>query len=277
MPKLKIEDLTKRSVWAITEAELNAMLIDAKKRDTFAEDEAHYMNILRPVFDLQYLDRADAKRVEQLERERYDIFSIPTEGPYNALAIRKRTIKKVTDLTLENISHLQASEVLRLIDKNLGTGWQGLPLATQDIIQTAFYVDCSVLPSSTLHRKGGLLAKRKADGYEILEIQRGTWTEAIFIKPKPIPVKGPSAREQSPEDDNEDAKLSKLLKALGKGGADDDLDDDGDDTLDDQTPADEENLEEDETLVDDEALEPGDEPEFVNLDDVGDDFEEEDD
>lgn len=265
MQKMKIEDLTKRNVWAVTAAELNAMLIDAKKRDTFAEDEAHYMNILRPVFQLQYLDRADAKRVEQLEREHYDIFSIPTEGPYNALAIRKRTIKKITDLSLENIPHLQATDVLRLIDKNLGTGWQGLPLATQDIIQTAFYVDCSVLPSATLHRKGGLAAKREADGYEMLEIQRGSWTEAIFIKPKPLPVKSASASEQDPEDEDDAGNLGQLLRTLSEGSEDD-------------NPDEEALGEGDESLADD-VLDPeataDEEPEFVNLDDVGDDFEDE--
>ncbi len=182
---LKIEDLTKSTVWSLSESDLNQMLIDGKKRDTYSDYETHYMNIIRPVFDIQYLDRSDRQKTEKLEAEGFDIFSIPSEGENNAIAIRKHQIKKITDLTLENISHLLPGEVLHLIEENLGTGWQGLPLAIQDIIESAFYVDSSVVPSYALHRKGGLIEKRKADGYEVLEVARGTWTEAIFLKSKP--------------------------------------------------------------------------------------------
>ena len=36
-----------------------------------------------------------------------------------------------------------------------------------------------------MHRKGGIIDKRKEDGYDVLELLRGTWVEAIFLKPKP--------------------------------------------------------------------------------------------
>lgn len=278
MPKLKIEDLTKRNVWALTEAELNAMLIDAKKRDSFAENEKHYMNILRPVFDVVYIDRADKERVSELEQEHYDIFSIPNEGNNNAIAIRKIRIKKITDLTLENVPHMQAADILKLIDQNLGTGWQGLPLAIQDIIQSVFYVDCSVMPTYTLHRKGGIIAKRKADGYEILEIDRGGWTEAICIKPKPATAIATSPRQATQERDEDEAgsKLSKLLKSLDTNddGPTTDSADIDEDSLNEEG-LDVEDLTDDDTLGEDDAQES--EPEFVNIDDVGDDFEEEED
>ena len=67
----------------------------------------------------------------------------------------------------------------------MGTGWKGLPLAIQDIIESNFFVDCSVLPATTMHRAGGIIDRRKEDGYEVLEIVRGTWIEAVFIKEKP--------------------------------------------------------------------------------------------
>lgn len=183
--KMSLDSLTKGNIWTIDEAELHQMIIDAKKHDDFAENETHYMNIIRTVFDIQYLNRDDEKKVSQLESLHYEIFSSPSEGENNAIAIRKHPIKKITDLTLENISHLEPYEVLNLIEKNMGTGWKGLPLAIQDIIESNFFVDCSVLPASTMHRAGGILEKRKDAGYDILEIDRGGWIEAVFIKSKP--------------------------------------------------------------------------------------------
>lgn len=183
--RTSIENLTKGNVWTLNEAEISQMIIEGKKRDDYYEYEAHYMNIIRPVFDIQYLNREDDKKVAELESLHYEIFSSPNDGANNAMAIRKRPIKKITDLTLENIYHLEASEVLELIENNLGTGWKGLPLSIQDIIESAFYVDCSVLPEYAMHRKGGIVERRKNDGYDVLEIVRGTWIEGIFIKAKP--------------------------------------------------------------------------------------------
>lgn len=183
--KMDLDELTKSNIWTITESELSQMIIEGKKQESFAEYQKHYMNIIRTVFDIQYLNRDDEKRVAQLEAMHYQIFSSPNEGDNNAIAIRKHQLKKVTDLTLENICHLEPYEVLQLIANNLGTGWKGLPLAIQDIIESAFFVDCSVMPTSTMHRKGGIIDRRKEDGYDVLEIARGTWTEAVFIKAKP--------------------------------------------------------------------------------------------
>lgn len=182
---LKIEDLTKGNVWTMNESDINQMLQDGKKQEGFSDYEAHYMNIIRPVFDIVYFDRSDSGRVARLESDGYDIFSVPSEGENNAVAIRKHRIKKVSDLTLENVSHLLAEEVLALIQSNLGTGWEGLPLALQDIIESAFYVDHAVMPEAAMHRAGGIIDRRKADGYEVLEIERSGWIEAIFLKPKP--------------------------------------------------------------------------------------------
>ena len=54
---MKLDNLTRSNIWTISETELNQMLIDGKKKEGFAENEAHYMNIIRSVFDIQYFDR----------------------------------------------------------------------------------------------------------------------------------------------------------------------------------------------------------------------------
>lgn len=184
--RLSLDDLNKGNVWTITPSELSQMIIDAKKKhDDYIENEKHYTNILRMVFDIQYLKREDTEQVNKLESVGFEVYSTPDENGNNAIAIRKHPIKKVTDLTLENIQHLEAWEVLELINNNMGTGWKGLPLAIQDIIESAFFVDCTIMPEKTMRKKGGIIDRRKDDGYEVLEIERGTWIEGIFMKPKP--------------------------------------------------------------------------------------------
>lgn len=183
---MSLGDLNKSNVWTVTPAELSQMIIDAKKkRDEYAEVEKHFKNIVKPVFDIQYLRRDDTNSVNKFESLGFSVFSTPDENGNNAIAIRKHPIKKITDLTLENIQHLEAWEVLELIKNNMGTGWKGLPLAIQDIIEQAFFVDCTVMPEKTMHKAGGIVDRRKEDGYEVLEMVRGTWIEGVFMKPKP--------------------------------------------------------------------------------------------
>ena len=184
--KLTLDQLTKNNIWTVTSSELSQMIINAKKkRDDFIENEYHYQNIIKTVFDVQYLKREDTALVNQLERTGFEVFSTTEENGNNAIAIRKHPIKKVTDLTLENIQHLEPWEVLELISHNMGTGWKGLPLAIQDIIESAFFVDCTIMPVKMMRKPGGIIDRRKEDGYEVLEIERGTWIEGIFMKPKP--------------------------------------------------------------------------------------------
>ena len=173
--------------------------------------------------------------------------------------IKKKKIVKITDLTLENISHLVPEDILSLIQNNMGTGWNGLPLAIQDIIQSAFYVDCSQMPEAAIHRKGGLIDRRKDDGYEVLEIPRGTWIEAIFIKQKPKMEKLKfSYAGSSYSSDNEDIE--------------EDEDEDDDDIIDDtkdSVPNEDE--------IDDDNNDDEQEPSIEEIDVIDDDSEDSDD
>ena len=252
--KMSLADLNKSNVWTVSPAELSQMIIDAKKkRDEFADLEKHFKNIVKTVFDIQYLKREDSALVNKLESQGFDVFSTPDENGNNAIAIRKHPIKKVTDLTLENIQHLEATEVLQLIQNNMGTGWKGLALSIQDIIEQAFFVDCTVMPEKTMHKPGGIVDRRKEDGYEVLEIVRGTWIEGVFMKPKPkvekvhidysIDNEEDSRRKRQrtgdededfdeyddlpmEEEDDEDLDDEELKKLDGNDDDEDDLDDD---------------------------------------------------
>ena len=242
----KLDELTKSNVWTYSESEINKMLLEGKKKEGFADNETHYMNIIQSVFDIKYFNREDEKTKNELEAQQYELFYAPSEGDVDAIAIRKRRITKITDLTLENVAHLLPDDLLQLIENNMGTGWQGLPLAIQDVIESAFFVDVSLMPEYAMHRKGGIIDRHKKDGYDVLEIARGNWIEGIFIKPKPKQEKlkfsynGNTYKDDEGDDD------------------DDELDDDNDDMgdeKDDVVPDDDADIDGDDATEDEPSIE----------------------
>lgn len=110
----------------------------------------------------------------------------PAEPIY---AIRKRPITKVTDLSYENIRHISAAKLLDIIDRNFGGGWDSLNQGVKDIILSAFDISTTTTPKDRLHKPGGLYDMKVEDGYEVLEIEKGGWVEAIFAKMKPKAIK----------------------------------------------------------------------------------------
>ncbi|MCQ2095960.1 MAG: hypothetical protein MJY59_04365 [Bacteroidaceae bacterium] len=210
-----IEDLDKANVWGLNEQELYDMYIEGRRQENFSENEVHYMNLIRPVFEFMFFNINNRNLYDKYKSQGFSIFSIPSNSSSNAIAIKRRPIKKITDITLENIYHIQPAELLRLIDENMGTGWQGLPLYLQDIILAGFFVDCSVLPALALHKAGGIIDRRKADGYDVLEIARGSWIEAVFVKVKPKQdklhfetiVDKPNKKKNGEDEDMEDEEI----------------------------------------------------------------------
>ena len=68
---------------------------------------------------------------------------------------------------------------------DFGGGWESLSQSIQDIISSGFDISTTTLPKDRLHKAGGLYEKKVNDGYEVLEIAKGSWIEAIFAKEKP--------------------------------------------------------------------------------------------
>ena len=54
----------------------------------------------------------------------------------------------------------------------------------QNVILSNFDVSTVILPKDRLHKEGGFYEKKMKDGYEVLEVEKGGWAEAIFIKEK---------------------------------------------------------------------------------------------
>ncbi len=239
---ITLEQLDKSNIWTLDEQELFDIYIEGRKHDSFSENEVHYMNIIRPVFEMAFFDFNNKDKKREYEGQGFYIFPTVSTNTANAMAIRRRPIKKIMDLTLENVHHIDPKTILKLIDDNMGTGWQGLPLAIQDIISAAFYVDCSVMPEFALHRPGGIIEKRIESGYEVLEIPRGSWIEAVFIKVKP-------KQEKLHFEAIPDKPVKKKKEKFSDEDEDEDYDDEDEDIEDD-------NLEDEEEDFEDENEEP---------------------
>ena len=118
-------------------------------------------------------------------------------------AIKKRPIVRVTDLTYENIRHITAAKLVEVLERNFGGGWDSLSQSIQDIIESGFDISTTTLPKDRLHKKGGMYEKKIADGFEVLEIAKGTWVEAIFAKVKPEAFK-PRMKFDDPKGDGDE-------------------------------------------------------------------------
>ena len=98
------------------------------------------------------------------------------------MAIRKKEIRRITDLSYENIKHITASDLLKLIEGNFGGGWDSISLTIKDIYMSrTFDISTTTLPASRIHAAGGTLERKVADGYEAWRLRKEL-VEAIFAK-----------------------------------------------------------------------------------------------
>lgn len=208
-PSLSIKSVTKSSVWDIQENDVIRMWEAACKDAEVKENVKHYLQIFKSAFFIEDL-REDTPPVRKsFEARGYKVALIKFDDNMKFIwAIKKRPISRVTDLTYENIRHISAAQLLEVIDRNFGGGWDSLSQSVQDVIQSGFDISTTTLPKDRLHKKGGMYEKKVEDGYEVLEVAKGGWVEAIFAKLKPEEVK---------------------LRMQIKNGDDDDFDEEDDD------------------------------------------------
>lgn len=184
---LTLKTLTKNNVWDLQENDIFRIWENAEKESETKENAKHYTDIIRTAFMIEELKEGDKATATKYEKQGYKIGQLKLdENSRMTWAIRKRPIVRVTDLTYENIQHISAAKLLEVIDRNFGGGWESLSQSIQDIIESGFDISTTTLPKDRLHKPGGLYEKKLADGFEVLEIAKGTWTEAIFAKLKPV-------------------------------------------------------------------------------------------
>ena len=201
-PSLSIKSVTKSSVWDIQENDVFRMWEAACKDAEVKENVKHYIQIFKSAFFIEDLRDDSAPIRKSYEGRGYKVATIKFDDNMKFIwAIKKRPISRVTDLTYENIRHISATQLLEVIDRNFGGGWDSLSQSIQDIIQSGFDISTTTLPKDRLHKKGGMYDKKVEDGYEVLEVPKGGWVEAIFAKLKPEEIK---LRMQLRNGDDED-------------------------------------------------------------------------
>ena len=185
-PSLSIKAVTKSSVWDIQENDVFRMWEAASKDAEVKENVNHYLDIFKSAFLIEEI-KDDVMLVKKsYEKRGYKVTQIKfDENMKFAWAIKKRPIMRVTDLTYENIRHISAAKLIEVLDRNFGGGWDSLSQSIQDIILSGFDISTTTLPKDRLHKKGGMYEKKVQDGFEVLEVEKGGWVEAIFAKVKP--------------------------------------------------------------------------------------------
>ncbi len=183
-----ILDLNSNNIWILDENELAKLWEKSKAEEDFTISEDKLLNVIRLAFEVVHYDPSNSREMGKYENGEWAIMSHCRPGK-PSIAIRKKVIKRLTDLSYENVKHITAATLLDLIDQNFGGGWDSISLAIKDIIETGFDISTTQLPASRIHMAGGTLERKVAQGFEVLEIPKGSWVEAIFAKKKDPVVK----------------------------------------------------------------------------------------
>lgn len=207
---ITLKNLTKSNVWELQENDIFRLWEAAEKDSDLSENLSRYLTIVRTAFEVEEVKLDRPEIIKKYEARGMSVgFLKMEEGTKVKYAIKKRPILRVTDLTYENIRHISAAKLLEVIDRNFGGGWDSLSQSIKDIIESGFDISTTSLPKDRLNKPGGLYEKKMADGFEVLQIPKGLWVEAIFAKAKPEAVKlkstyGESTDFNDDEEDNDD-------------------------------------------------------------------------
>jgi len=182
---LSLKTLTKSNVWEIQENDVFRLWEAAEKDADLKDNQRRYVDTIRSAFEIEEIKVDKPVVVDKLIARGFKVGNFRIDDANVKYAIKKRPILRVTDLTYENIRHISATKLIEVLERNFGGGWESLPQSIQDIIQSGFDISTTTLPKDRLHKPGGLYEKKVDDGFEVLEIPKGTWTEAIFAKEKP--------------------------------------------------------------------------------------------
>ncbi len=178
-----ILDINSNNIWNISPGEIVELWTEGMAEESFPPYEEKLLNVIRLAFEVVHFDNGDERESAKYENDDWATFP-RSDIKKGVVAIRKRNISKLTDLSYENIRHITVATLLELISRNFGGGWESIPLSIRDIIESAFEVTTTTLPASRLHMAGGTLERKLADGFEVLEVEKGSWIEAIFAKKK---------------------------------------------------------------------------------------------
>ncbi len=178
-----ILDLNSNNVWTLNEFQIAELWEAEKLQGDFTPSEAKLLNTIRLAFEVVHYNEEDPRENARYEGSEWAHLTHNHPG-HGTVALRRKNITRITDLSYENVRHITAATLLELIDRNFGGGWESISLQIRDIIESGFDISTTQLPASRIHAPGGTLEHKVQQGYEVLEITKGTWVEAIFAKKK---------------------------------------------------------------------------------------------
>ncbi len=202
---VNLKTLTKSTVWDVQENDIFRMLEAGEKDAELKDSMKRYIDIIKTAFTIEELKDDDKQTKQKYTKLGYKVGAVKIADDVQVImAIKKRPITRVTDLTYENIRHISAAKLIEVLDRNFGGGWDSLSQSIQDIIESGFDISTTTLPKDRLHKKGGMYEKKVADGYEVLEVAKGSWVEAIFAKLKPETIKPRMTFDETHEGDEDE-------------------------------------------------------------------------
>lgn len=178
-----ILDLNANNIWNYDEFAIAEAWEKGRMDQNLGISEMKLLGTIRLAFELVHYNPEDEREAAKYENGGWAKMTHYREER-GCIAIRKKAIERITDLSYENIKHISTALLLELISRNFGGGWDSIALSIRDIIETGFEISTTQLPASRIHAAGGTVEKKVAQGFDVLEIPKGTWVEAIFAKKK---------------------------------------------------------------------------------------------
>ncbi len=212
-------DLNSNNIWDLDEFAIAEAWEREREEDDFSISEQKLLGTIRLAYEVVHYNPEDERDVAKYENGGWAKLTHCQESK-GCVAIRRKTIERITDLSYENIRHISTAMLLELISRNFGGGWDSIALSIRDIIEMGFEISTTQLPQSRIHAPGGTLEKKVAQGFEVLEIPKGTWVEAIFAKKK-----DPIEKVHSALNDREYDEEGNLISTKSEMDLNDDNDD----------------------------------------------------
>lgn len=215
-----ILDINSNNIWELDEFSIAEAWEREREEDDFSISEQKLLGTIRLAFEVVHYNPEDERDIAKYENGGWAKL-IHCQESKGCVAIRRKAIERITDLSYENIKHISTAMLLELISRNFGGGWDSIALSIRDIIEMGFEISTTQLPQSRIHAPGGTLEKKVAQGFEVLEIQKGTWVEAIFAKKK-----DPIEKVHSALNDREYDEDGNLISSKSEMDINDENDDD---------------------------------------------------
>lgn len=221
---LTLKTLSKSNVWDLQENDIFRIWEECDKDADLRENSNRYIDNVRSAFDIEFITNKRPDEVQRYESRGFKCGEIRIGDSKKQVAIKKHPITKITDLTYENIRHISVNKLLEVIDNNFGGGWDSISQSIKDIIESGFDISTSTMPKKMA--QGGMYRKKVADGFEVLQIEKGNWVESIFAKVKPLSERLRYQVESRDDDFEGDDDEDEILPKHNSFDEEDELDDD---------------------------------------------------